>query len=337
MKAVELRGFTQDGLVLVERAEPAVGPHDVKVRVRAVSLNYRDQMVVSGMYGIPAATLPLVPLSDGAGEVVAVGAAVTRFKVGDRVTSMMTRDFISGELTEERKAAQNGGPLDGLLQEYAVLPEQALVAFPSHLSYEEAATLPIAALTAWNALIDGGAGPGRTVLLQGTGGVSLAALQLAKLFGARVIITTSKEERRARLLELGADVVLNYRTSPNLAADILAATDGRGVDMVIEVTGLSGMQTSLSVVRVGGYIGFVGLLAGLGEAADFTLPLLFKNARIRGVLTGNRDMYEDMLRAIAQHQMKPLVGAVFALADFQQAFARYRSSEVFGKVVIRLD
>ncbi|NVD99109.1 NAD(P)-dependent alcohol dehydrogenase [Massilia sp. BJB1822] len=337
MKAVELHSFTKDGLVLAERAEPAVGPHEVKVRVRAVSLNYRDHMVTSGMYGIPAEALPLVPVSDGAGEVVAVGAAVTRFKVGDRVTSMMTRDFISGELTPERQAAQNGGPLDGMLQEYAVLPEHALVAFPSHLSYEEAATLPIAALTAWNALTEGGAAPGRTVLLQGTGGVSLAALQLAKLFGARVIITTSKEERRARLLELGADVVLNYKTSPDLAGEILAATDGRGVDMVIEVTGLSGMQTSLSVLRLGGYIGFVGLLAGMGDAPDFTLPLLFKNARIRGVLTGSRDMYEDMLRAIGQHQLKPIVGEVFALADFQRAFERYQSSAVFGKVVIRLD
>lgn len=336
MKAVTLHGFTYNQLRLEERPEPAVGPRDIKIRVRAASINFRDRLIIGGQYGIPADALPLVPLSDGAGEVVEVGRLVSQLHVGDRVTTMMTRDWDGGALTPMRFAAQNGGPLDGVLQEFVVLHERAVVPFPPHLSYEEASTLPIAAVTAWSALTEGGVGPDKTVLILGTGNVSLFGLQLAKAAGARVIATTSREDRIPSLMTAGADIALNYQTHPDWPNAVVEATEGRGADIVIEVAGLQNIDKSLAALRHGGYVGVVGFLAGLGAPPDFTFSLLYKNARLRGVITGSRDTYEDMNRVLTNHRIRPVIDKVFDFADFREALAHYDSGRAFGKVVVRL-
>jgi NADPH:quinone reductase-like Zn-dependent oxidoreductase len=337
-RAVVLTGFDEAHLRLVERRPREPGPGEAMVRIRAASLNFRDHLVISGLYGIGQDALPFVPVSDGAGEVIAVGDDVRSLVVGDRVTTMMTRDWIAGALTPERHAAQNGGPLDGALTEIVTLPERALVRFPDDLEFAEAATLPIAALTAWNALHEGGLAPGQTMLAIGSGGVSLFALQLAKAFGARAIVTTGQPERRgAQLHALGADAVIDYRDE-NWPEAVVAANGGAGVDLVVECGGLQTLGGSLHALRQGGFIAFVGMVAGLGrDVADFTLPLLLKNARLRGMITGNRDSYEALLRAMTVHRLRPVIDRRFPLEQFRDAFAHLREGRPFGKIVIELD
>ena len=336
MKLYEIRErFGLDALTLTERPQPQPGPHEVLVRIKAVSLNYRDLMVVKGLYN-PKMPLPRVPCSDAAGEVAAVGPGVTRVKVGQRVAGIFMQKWISGEVDDAKARSALGGAIDGLLAEYAVLHEAGLVHVPEHLSYEEAATLPCAAVTAWHGLItEGRIKPGDTVLCQGTGGVSLFALQFARLAGARVLITSSSDDKLKRARELGAAEGVNYKTTPKWGDKVRELTGGRGVDHVVEVGGAGTLGQSLRAVRMGGQISLIGVLSGVGQADP--LPILMKNVRVQGIFVGSREMFEAMNRAIAEHRLRPVVDRVFAFAEAPAAFRHMESAAHFGKICIRME
>lgn len=336
MRAYEIRGsFGLDNLTLVERPEPVPGPRQVVVRVRTVSLNYRDLMTVEGTYN-PKQKLPLIPCSDGMGEVVATGPGVTRVKVGDRVCSVLSQHWVAGEPTRERVRSTLGGPFDGMLTELALLWEEGVVPAPEYLSDAEAATLPCAAVTAWNALVtEGQVTAGDTVLVQGTGGVSLFALQIARLIGARVIITSSSDEKLARALALGASEGINYRTVPNWGDRAKELTGGRGVDHVVEVGGAGTLQQSLRALRFGGRISLIGVLAG--GKAEIPLALIFmQKASVQGIIVGDRDSFEAMNRAFVLHRVKPVVDATFPFEDARAAFDHMAAGRHFGKICIEV-
>jgi NADPH:quinone reductase-like Zn-dependent oxidoreductase len=322
-------------LKLDELPEPEAGPGRVVVRVRAASLNYRDLLVIKGLYSrnLP---LPLIPLSDGAGEVAEVGPGVTRFKPGDRVAGCFFSNWDDGQLDDRASKSALGGAVDGMLAERVALPESGLVRVPDHLTDEEASTLPCAALTAWHALMEGGGlKAGQSVLVQGTGGVSLFALQFARMAGARVIATSSNDAKLARARELGASDGINYKTTPDWDVAARNLTEGVGVDHVVEVGGAGTLPRSMKAVRLGGHIALIGVLTGGGQV-DPT-PLLMRNIRLQGIYVGSRAMFEAMNRAIALHKLKPVVDRVF---PFDQAIAAYQHLEGgthFGKVVIKVD
>mgnify|MGYP001083729730 CR=1 FL=1 len=322
-----------DSLMLTERAEPRPGPGQVLVRMRAASLNYRDLIVVKGGLG-PALPLPLVPLSDGAGEVVEVGPGVERVKPGDRVAGTFFQRWVTGPITEEAAASALGGAVDGVLAELVVFEQDGVVHIPEHLNWEEAACLPCAALTAWNALFESGSlRPGEIVLTQGTGGVSVFALQFARLAGATVIATTSSEAKADRLRALGAAEVINYRTTPEWSKAARASSGGRGVDHVIEVGGAGTFEQSLRAVRRGGTISFIGRLAA---PAEFNANWIFiKSVRVQGIYVGSREMFENMNRAIQAAGLRPVVDRVFAFEEARQALRYLESGAHFGKVCIR--
>jgi NADPH:quinone reductase-like Zn-dependent oxidoreductase len=334
MRVYELREAAGiDSLLLTERAEPRPGPGQVLVRMRAASLNYRDLIVVKGGLG-PSLPLPLVPLSDGAGEVVEVGAGVRRVKAGDRVAGTFFQRWVTGPITEEAAASALGGAIDGVLAELVAFEEDGLVHVPEHLDWEEASCLPCAALTAWNALFESGCvRPGQTVLTQGTGGVSVFALQFARLAGAAVVATTSSEAKAERLRELGASEVINYRTTPEWSKPARSFTGGRGVDHVVEVGGAGTLEQSLRAVRRGGTVSLIGRLAAPGE---FNPNWIFiKSVRVQGIYVGSREMFENMNRAIAAAGLKPVVDRVFAFEEARQALRYLESGAHFGKVCIR--
>lgn len=334
MKAYQIQTAAGiDGLKLVDLPEPQPGAGQVLVRVRATSLNFRDTAVVSGMY--PGQQLPVIPLSDGAGEVVAVGTGVTRVKVGDRVAGIFFQNWIAGKLTREKIKSALGGAIDGMLAEYVVLNQEGVVLLPDHLSYEEGATLPCAAVTAWQALVHrGGLIAGETVLLLGTGGVSIFALQFAKILGAKVIITSSSDEKLARAKQLGADETINYKTFPNWEERVYELTQQQGVDRVIEVGGAGTLEKSLRSTSVGGRISLIGVLGGAGEVNH--TQILMKSIDVQGIYVGSREMFETMNRAISLHQIKPVIDRVFPLAEVPAAYHYLKSGSHFGKVVIQL-
>ena len=274
------------GLRLENLPDPTPGPGQVLIRVRAVSLNFRDLLMCKGLYN-PKIRLPYAPISDGAGEVVAIGQGASRFKAGDRVVANVMPGWIQGPPGEDTARSALGGGGDGLLAELATLPEEGLLPIPAHLSFEEAATLPCAGVTAWNALVEsGGIKPGDSVLVQGTGGVSLFALQFARLAGARVIVTSKSDQKLARAIEMGASDGINYTTTPNWDKRIRELTLGKGVDMVVEVGGAGTLPTSLKAVRLGGYIALIGVLSGAGDINP--VPILMKNIRVQGIFVGSR-------------------------------------------------
>lgn len=335
MRAVEAPAFGLDALRLVERPVPRPGPGEILVRVRAASLNYRDLVILKGIYR-PDLPLPYVPVSDGCGEVAEVGEGVTRFRVGDRAVPTYTQGWIDGLPTPEMRAQRTlGAPLTGLLQEYVVVPAEDAVAPPAHLSEAEAATLPIAALTAWSALQEGGVKPGDWVLVEGTGGVALFALQLAKLAGARVIALSSSDEKLARVRALGADVTINYRTTPAWAAPAREATGGRGVDIVVETGGASTLPQALAAAAFGGFVGVVGFVGGFEATVDVR-RLLGPMIRVQGIAVGSRSRFEAMNRAIATHGLRPVVDSVFPLEDAAGAFALMERGGHVGKIVLSL-
>ncbi|MCW5980431.1 MAG: NAD(P)-dependent alcohol dehydrogenase [Bryobacteraceae bacterium] len=322
-----------DSLVLAERPEPEPGPHQVAVRIRAVSLNYRDLVVVKGGYG-RGVRLPLIPLSDGAGEVVAVGEGVTRAKPGDPVAGIFMQTWLNGEVTEAAGKSALGGAIDGMLAEQVVLHEDGLVVVPERLSWEEAACLPCAAVTAWNALMESGRlRPGDTVLTLGSGGVSLFALQFARLAGARVIATTGSDAKADRLRAMGAMAVINYKATPDWSRPVRELSGG-GVDHVVEVGGAGTLEQSLRAVRPGGTISFIGVVAGGG---NFNPNLIFaKSVRVQGIYVGSRAMFEAMNRAIVQANLRPVVDRVFPFEEAREAYRYLESGAHFGKVCIRL-
>jgi NADPH:quinone reductase-like Zn-dependent oxidoreductase len=336
MKVYEIRErFGLDALTLTERPQPQPGPQEVLVRLKAASLNYRDLLVVKGQYN-PKMPLPRIPLSDAAGEVVALGPGVSRVKVGQRVAALFMQKWISGELDEIKAKSALGGAIDGLLAEYAVLHEEGLVHVPDHLSFEEAATLPCAAVTAWHGLVtEGHIKPGDTVLLQGTGGVSLFALQFARLAGARVLITSSSNEKLERARKLGAAEGINYKETPEWGDKARELTGGRGVDHVVEVGGAGTLGQSLRAVRMGGQISLIGVLSGPGQVNP--TPILMKNVRVQGIFVGSREMFEAMNRAITANQLRPVIDRVFPFAEAVQAFRYMESAAHFGKICIRMD
>jgi NADPH:quinone reductase-like Zn-dependent oxidoreductase len=325
-----------DGLRRCERPEPKPQPTQILVRIQAAALNYRDLLIARGHYMGGTLAANIIPLSDGAGEVVAVGSAVTRFRIGERVASTFFRGWLDGRPPRAPLVALGAPPADGVLAELVVFDERDAVAVPAHLSWAGAATLPCAAVTAWRSLVDiGHVAPGETVLLQGTGGVSLFALQFARLAGARVLVTSSSDEKLARAKALGADGCVNYRTTPEWDREILKLTEGRGVDHVVEVGGSGTLARSIGSVAAGGRIAMIGVLTGVGAAVS-PYGLLGKQASLQGVYVGSRGHFERMNAAISTHRLEPIVDREFAFDDALAAYRHLESAAHFGKVVIRL-
>jgi NADPH:quinone reductase-like Zn-dependent oxidoreductase len=334
MKVLEIRGgFGLQNLSMATRPEPGPGAGQVLVKLGAASLNFRDLMTVRGEYN-PRQPLPLIPCSDGAGTVVAVGKGVTRVREGDRVSGCFSQRWPSGDPTPEARSSTLGGPLDGTLAEYACWDEGGVVLPPGHLSDAEAATLPCAAVTAWNALVaKGRIKAGDTVLVQGTGGVSLFALQFAKLSGARVILTSSSDEKLERGRSLGADQTVNYKSEPDWSKRVKELTGGAGADHVVEVGGAGTLAASLACVAPGGTISVIGVLSGTAAQVDIR-SVLMKGVKVQGIFVGPRDTFESMNRAIAHHAMRPPVGKTFPFDESAEAFRYLESGGHFGKVVI---
>ncbi|MBA4190689.1 MAG: NAD(P)-dependent alcohol dehydrogenase [Planctomycetaceae bacterium] len=334
MKALVIQsGFGLDHLAFEERPGPVPGVNQVLVRVRAASLNYRDLLIAKGIYN-PKLKMPRVLGSDGAGEVVAVGEGVTKFAPGDRVAGCFMQGWVSGPISDAAAKSTLGGDLDGVLAEQVVLREEGLVSIPDSLTFEEAATLPCAAVTAWNALTGAGCGPGKTVLLQGTGGVSIFALQFAKALGARVLIISGSDEKLTRAFAMGAAAGTNYRTNPAWDKWVRELTDGVGVDIVIEVGGAGTLDNSVKAVRIGGHVALIGVLSGVGTFNP--ISVLMKAVRLQGVFVGSRTMFEDMNRLITGESIKPVIDRVFPFADTPAAFHHLESGAHFGKVVVKM-
>jgi NADPH:quinone reductase-like Zn-dependent oxidoreductase len=322
-----------DSMELVERDMPTPKQGELLIRVRACSLNYRDQAMVRGLYiGGPVAD-DIVPLSDGAGEVVALGGGVTGFAVGDRVAGIFFQNWIDGAPNPGVGPALGGYGAPGMLAEYVTLPAQGVVHIATSLSYEEAACLPCAGVTAWNALMAGprAVAAGQSVLVLGTGGVSLLALQIAKAAGARVVATSGSEAKRARVAALGADATVNYRETPEWGA-AAAALAGGGVDHVVEVGGAGTLAQSIAAVGFAGEVALIGVLTREGDTSPH--GLMFKGASIRGIFVGSRRMAEDLNAFIDSHGIKPVVDRVFPFEAAKDAWAYQSSPDLFGKVVI---
>jgi NADPH:quinone reductase-like Zn-dependent oxidoreductase len=324
------------GLALREVEARTPARHEVAVRVRAVSLNRRDLMMVAGNYGRGGTQPNSVPLSDGAGEVVAVGADVTRFKVGDRVAGIFFEDWLDGAPTGPALATARGGNAGGMLSEIVVTDAEGLVTIPAHLSYEEAATLPCAGVTAWVGLFKRGQlQAGDFVLLEGTGGVSVFGLQLAAAAGAKPIITSSSDAKLKRARELGAFGTVNYRSNPDWQNEVRALTGGAGVDQVLEVGGQDTLPRALQALAFGGHVAIIGGLSGF--ASDVPVGVLMGlNATASGIYVGSRADFEALNAFLTEHKIKPVVDKVFELTDAPAAFAAMDSGDFFGKVVIRL-
>lgn len=335
MKAFEIQNkFGLDSLTLTERPDPKPSYGQVLIKLRSLSLNYRDLMVVKGLYN-PKLPLPLIPFSDGVGEVVAVGEGVTRVKSGDRVAGIFFQKWLAGELTAEKAESALGGAIEGMLAEYVVLHEDGVVRVPEHLTDEEAASLPCAAVTAWNALFTSGSlKAGDTVLIQGTGGVSIFALQFALLAGARVIATSSSDEKLERVLQLGASDGINYKQTPDWGKKVRELTAGDGVDYVVEVGGAGTLSESLRAVRYGGQISLIGVLTG-GSAEINTASILMKNVKVQGIYVGSREMFEAMNCAIALHKLHPVCDRVFPFHEAPEALKYMETGSHFGKICIR--
>lgn len=324
-----------DQIKVVELPDPKPGPGEVLVRMRAVSLNYRDLMMVQGMYGRgPGAGGPIVPFSDGCGIVEAVGEGVSRLAVGDRVATMFFQGWISGPPTLEKALTALGYPIPGAGRELGVFSEQGLSKVPDFLTDQQVATLPCAALTAWRALFeDARLQPGETVVLQGTGGVSIFGLQFAHAAGLKTLITSSSDEKLARAKGLGADHLVNYRQTPEWATPVREATRGVGADFIMEVGGGGTIQQSMRAVRIGGHIAIIGVVAGAGDPFN-PAALIGNAAKLQGVFVGSRDMFEAMCRAIELHGIQPVVDKVFPWTEVRAAFEAMRAGEHFGKIVL---
>jgi NADPH:quinone reductase-like Zn-dependent oxidoreductase len=334
MKLFEIRErFGLDQLRVAERPDPAPGPREALVRVRAASINYRDLLVVEGKYN-PRMKLPRVPLSDGAGEIVAVGAEVDGWKAGDRVVLPFMPDWREGPLTRAKAGSALGGDVDGMLRGLVVVEADALLPIPDHLDFVQAATLPCAAVTAWNGLFVAGAlAPGQTVLLQGTGGVSIFGLQLAKAAGARVIILSSSDAKLERARALGADETINYQAEPDWDQRVLALTGGEGVDVTLEVGGANTLARTLKATRYGGRVSLIGVLTGIAGEVPIG-PILHKMLRVDGIYVGSRAMFAELNRFLAQKRIEPVIDRVFDFEASPEAFRSFQQGAHFGKIAI---
>jgi len=335
MKIWQIPSFKIDDIEIAERPTPKPGPGQVLVKVHAVSLNYRDLLVVLGRYN-PKLSLPRIPCSDGAGEVISMGDGVTRWKPGERVAGIFMQNWIEGAPSAEKQRGALGGDIDGMMAEYVVLHENGLVAVPAHLSWEEAATLPCAGVTAWNAVVHAGRiKAGDTVVVQGTGGVSIFALQFAKLFGARVFGTSGSDAKLRRAHNLGLHSGLNYKMTPDWATWVQTETGGVGADLVVEVGGAGTIAQSLKAVRIGGVIAQIGVLSQSTEPLVI-FPILHKQVHLKGIYVGSRSDFEEMNRAIAANLVKPVVDQVFEFHHLKNALRAMDSASHFAKLVIRV-
>jgi NADPH:quinone reductase-like Zn-dependent oxidoreductase len=332
MRSIQLTAFGLDHLDLVELPDPRPGPHEVLVRMEAASLNFRDHMLVNGdLYR--GVQLPIVPVSDGAGTVLEVGADVTRFRPGDRVTTFYKSRWIAGAMRPEWEGTEIGGPFDGVMRELACFDQYSLARAPAHLSSVQAATLPIAALTAWQTLELARITAGQTVLLLGTGGVSLFALQFAKLRGARAIMLSSSDAKLDRAKSLGADVGINYARNPQWGGLVREASGGRGVDAVIETIGAATLAQSLDAVRMHGFIGVLGWIGGM----EATLPLskvVLKRVRVQGISVAPLEVHEQMVAAIEATGLEPVIDHVYGFGQLRAAFEQLVAGRHFGKLAI---
>jgi len=336
MRAYEITEFGIDKLKATEREVPQPLADEVLVRIRAASLNYRDVMVASGTYN-PKMNLPAVPLSDAAGEIVEIGSDVTDWQVGDRVMPIFVQRWFDGVPSEatRRTSLGAGAQWDGVLREYAAFRSDAVVRIPEHLSFEEASTLPCAALTAWNALsVSGRLRAGETVVTQGSGGVSVFALQIAKLCGARVIATSSSNEKIEKLRFLGADETINYRTNEDWDKAVLDMTGKRGADHVIEVGGAGTLPRSINAVRMGGHVAMIGALTGAGTFNP--ISVFMKGVKLQGIFVGSKQMFEDLLRAVDTAKLRPVVDKVFEFGQVAEALRYMESGSHLGKIVIKI-
>ncbi|MEM1349246.1 MAG: NAD(P)-dependent alcohol dehydrogenase [Myxococcota bacterium] len=333
MRAIEIRdAFGLDHLTLTERADPSPGAGQIVVAMRAACLNFRDLLMVRGHYD-PRQALPLIPCSDGAGVVEAIGAGVTRVGVGDRVMPIFAQDWLAGSPDWDVLRTTLGGPRDGTLVDKMLLDAHGVVKIPEHLTDVEAACLPCAGVTAWSALVSQGeVKAGDTVLVQGTGGVSLFALQFAKMLGARVIATSSSDAKLERVRALGADHTINYVDDPDWGRTTKALSSG-GVDHVVEVGGAKTLSQSIKAARPGAVISMIGVLSGAREPLNIT-PILMRNLRLQGIFVGSRADFEDMCRAVEVHTMRPVLDETFELEAASDAFSRMASGAHFGKVTL---
>ncbi len=322
-----------DALALNERQTPEPGMGEILVAVRASAINYRDLSTIED----PVArgiVYPRIPNSDAAGEVIAVGDGVTHFRAGDRVAGCFFQNWSDGSISAAAMASAMGGPIDGVLAEEVVLSEAGAVHIPPHLSYEEGATLPCAGLTAWNCLVEQGClKPGKTALFLGTGGVSIIGLQIAKMMGARTIITSSSEAKLERASGLGADELINYRENPDWQARVLELTDGAGVDVTIETGGGGTLEKTMEATRIGGTISLIGVLTG---GAINPTTVMRKSIRLQGVYVGSRRMFEDMNAALALNRVHPVIDQVFEFEDARTAYHTMRGAGHFGKLVVKI-
>lgn len=324
-----------DSLRRAERPDPSEpGPGQVLVRLRAASLNYRDLMIATGTYGAAGLDHDTVPLSDGAGEVVAVGDGVTEFRAGDRVAGTFFQPTAGGASAGE---APLGSPLNGVLAEHRLFYERGLVHVPAGYSFEEAASLPCAAVTAWHALMEAGdpIRPGQTVLALGTGGVSTFAILFAAAAGARVIVTSSSDEKLAKATELGADLTVNYQKTPDWDQAVMDLTDGHGADAIIEVGGVGTLGRSFQSVARGGKIGLIGLLAD-ADQNPAPYPLMMKGAALHGIFVGDRPMFQAMNRAIEANDVHPVIDRVFPFEEAAEAYRYMESADHMGKIVVSI-
>jgi NADPH:quinone reductase-like Zn-dependent oxidoreductase len=324
--------WSPDHLKLNEASIPSPGPGEVLLEMKAASLNYRDMVVLRRGYGAQTGTLPLIPVSDGAGVVQETGSGVSELSEGDRVCPLFMQNWLAGSPNRKKLSSTLGGPIDGVMAEYRCFPESGVYPVPEHLSDVEAATLPCAALTAWSALIgEGRIQPGESVLIQGTGGVSLFALQFAKMAGARAILISGSEEKMKQASQLGADDVLNYRSQPEWGKIIRDLARGDGVDHIIEVGGTDTLPQSLRAIRPGGTISMIGVLSGHEMKAQLGL-IVTRQIRLQGITVGHRQGFENMCRAINRHQLKPVVDQVYPFESLPEALDRLAGGQHFGKI-----
>lgn len=331
MKVMEIRNaWGLDNLRVGERPDPQPGEHDVVVEMHAASINYRDLVMVRGGYGRKGGQLPMIPVSDGAGKVIATGKNVTRVKVGDMVCPNFAQNWLAGPFHDNVWAGMLGGYHEGVLQQFMLLPETGVVKTAPHLSAAAAATLPCAALTAWTAIVDGGVKPGDTVLTQGTGGVSLFALQFAKLCGARVIATSSSDDKLKRASALGADETINYRTFPDWQKRAREIAGPAGIDHVVELAGE--LDQSVKAVKAGGTLSVIGVLAGASPSLALG-QVVTRAVRLQGVTAGSLRAFEDMMRAIEVHRLEPVFTVTGReMEDAPRVIASITEGSHFGKI-----
>jgi len=334
MRVIELSAFGLDKLELVDREKPEAGPGEVLVRFEAASVNPRDYQIITGHF-TPNVPFPLIPLSDGAGIVEAAGDGVSRVSIGDRVTPTFFPEWINGEALHAERAVSSGLEAPGTLREYGVYRESAVVRAAPHLSSAEAACLPCAGLTAWTALVTmSQIGRGDTVLLQGTGGVALAGLSLAKALGAEVIILSSSDDKLERARELGADHCINYTTTTDWGPRAYEIT-GYGVDAVIEIGGTGTLENSLAAIRHGGHVNIIGYMTGI-DMGITVFPLIIRNAQLHGIGTGNRDNYEAMMEFVGEHEIRPVISSTFSMAEATTALETLAKGQHMGKIAVTI-